>query len=104
MTPKNTMTGLKGADALDFHKKLKERNAALRNAELNAAKELADKNGKEPFDLVKLERLCDTSQAGRLAEWNERQAMYEYMYYVEHKNVGTLQDFARVVTTLASWS
>ncbi|GKT21315.1 hypothetical protein [Acidovorax sp. SUPP3334] len=98
------MTGLKGADALLLHKKLKERNAVLRNAELDAAKELADKNGKERFDLEKLEILCDTSQAGRLAGVKERQATYEYMYYVEYKNVCTLQEFARVVTTLASWS
>jgi hypothetical protein len=98
------MTGLKGADALLLHKKLKERNAALRNAELDAARASADKDGKERFDLKKLETLCDTSQAGRLGGEKERQATYEYMYYVEYKRVCTLQEFARVVTTLASWS
>jgi hypothetical protein len=98
------MTGLKGADALALHKKLKKRNASLRDAELDAAKELADKDGKERFDLKKLESLCDTSQAGRLAGEKERHATYEYMYYVEYKSVCTLQEFAQVVTTLASWS
>ncbi|WP_024906130.1 hypothetical protein [Robbsia andropogonis] len=98
------MTVMKGADALVLHNELKERNVSSRNAQLEVAKELADKAGKERFDLVKLEKLCDTSQAGRLAPFKERQATYEYMYYVEYKNVCTLQEFAKIVTTLASWS
>ncbi|UKE51242.1 hypothetical protein KCU57_02335 [Xanthomonas translucens] len=98
------MTHLKGADALALHKKLKERNAALRSAELDSAKALAHESGKERFNLEKLESICDTTQAGRITDPNDRQAIYEQMYYVEHPKISTLQEFARIVVTISSWS
>lgn len=98
------MTILKGAEALALHSKLKRRNAATQTAELDAARAAAEHDGKERFDLQQLETLCDTSQAGRFADENDRQATYEYMYYVEYKNVRTLQEFAAIVTKLASWA
>lgn len=62
------------------------------------------KRAREPFDLHKLETLCDTSQAGRMAEEGDRQATYECMYYVEYKNMRTLQEFAAIVERIAPWS
>jgi hypothetical protein len=97
------MSSLKGAEALALHKKLKEENANTKVADLDAAKALAAQQGKEPFDLPRLETLCDTSQAGRLAQEKDRQATYEYLYYVEHKNVRTLPEFAAIVAAIASW-
>jgi len=98
------MTRLKGAEALALHAKLKEEDANARVASLAAAKAQAPEEGKEPFNLHKLETLCDTSQAGRMAEEGDRQATYEYMYYVEYKNVRTLQEFAAIVERIAPWS
>ena len=98
------MTRLKGAEALALHRQLKEEIAKARMADLDAAKARATEEGKEPFDLRKLETLCDTSQAGRMAEESDRQATYEYMYYVEHKNVRTVQEFAAIVAGIASWT
>lgn len=97
------MATLKGEAALALHRQLKERNATQRAAELAAAKAAALQQGRETFDLRKLEALCDTAQAARLADEKARQAQYEYMYYVECADVRTLQEFARIVTQLASW-
>jgi hypothetical protein len=98
------MTILKGAEALALHSKLKRRNVATQIAELDAARAAAEHDGKERFDLRQLETLCDPSEAGRLADEQERQVTYEYMYYVEYKQVRTLQEFAAIVTKLASWA
>lgn len=98
------MTRLKGAEALALHRQLKEGNADTRASRLDTARALAAEQGKEPFDLHQLDTLCDTSQAGLMAEESDRQATYEYMYYVEHKNVLSLQEFAAIVDGIASWS
>lgn len=97
------MATLKGEAALALHRRLKQRNAAQQAAELAAAKAAALQQGKEAFDLHKLEAMCDTSEAGRLADEQERHARYEYMYYVECADVRTLQAFAHIVTELSSW-
>ncbi|MGS0601540.1 hypothetical protein ACQEPW_002935 [Xanthomonas oryzae pv. oryzicola] len=98
------MKTLTGADALEFHKKLKERNKALHASDLELALVHADAVGKERFDLEELEKICDTSDAGRLTDAKERHGIYERMYYVEYPNVMTLKEFAHIVETLSSWS
>ncbi|PPV05899.1 hypothetical protein XBLMG947_1517 [Xanthomonas bromi] len=98
------MKDLKGAAALEFHKKLKERNEALHASEIESALALADAIGKERFDLDELEKLCDTSGGGRLPDVEDRHDIYERMYYVEYPKILTLKEFARVVETLSSWS
>lgn len=98
------MASLKGKEALAFHARLKRGDAARRTAELEKAKANAVACGKEQFDLQKLESLCDTSEAGRMAaDDEERRAAYEYRYYVEHPDVRTLAEFARRMTRLAPW-
>lgn len=74
-----------------------------RASRLAAAKRHAARRGKEPFDLVKLETMCDTTHAGRLAPLEERQAEFEWMYYTFHPNVMTLAEFARHVDELNRW-
>lgn len=97
------MATLKGDAALALHRRLKERNTTQRAAELAAARAVAWMQGKEDFDLRRLETLCDTGRAMGQADAPERQAYYEYLYYVECGEVRTLQEFARSVTQLASW-
>lgn len=97
------MATLKGDAALALHRRLKERNTARRAAELSAARAAAWQQGKEDFDLRRLEALCDTGRAMGRAGEHERRAHYEYLYYVECGKVRTLQEFARIVTQLASW-
>lgn len=97
------MATLKGDAALALHRRLKERNATQRAADLAAARAAARQQGKEDFELRRLEALCDTGRAMGRADVPERQAHYEYLYYVECGEVRTLQEFARIVTQLASW-
>ena len=98
------MKTLKGAEALEFHKKLKERDEALHASDIASALVHADAVGKERFDLDELEKICDTSVAVRLTDVKERHDIYERMYYVEYPKVMTLKEFARIVETLSSWS
>jgi len=98
------MKTLKGAEALEFHKKLKERDEALHASEIESALVHADAVGKERFDLDELEKICDTSVAVRLTDVKGRHDIYERMYYVEYPKVMTLKEFARIVETLSSWS
>jgi hypothetical protein len=99
------MTSLKGKEALAFHEQLKRIDAIRRDEELKNAKADAMARGKEPFDLQKLETMCDTSQARRVAAPDEeRRAAYEYSYYIEHSDVQTLAEFARLITRLVPWS
>ena len=61
-------------------------------------------SGKEPFDLEKLETLCDTSREGRLDSYDVRHARFEEMYYVRNPEVRTLEEFAALVEELNRWS
>jgi hypothetical protein len=98
------MTQLNGEAALAFHKQLKERTAQDRAARLQAAKAQAASSGKEPFDLQKLEKLCDTTERGRLLDVAERTVIYEYMYYVEHPQAPSLDAFAHNLSEIQNWS
>src|SRR5262245_515380 len=82
---------------------LAQRNAELRAERLAAAKRDAAARGKEPFDLAKLETMCDTSSEGRMAPEPVRHARFEEMYYLHFQDILTLEDFARKVDELNKW-
>jgi len=94
---------LTGKDATDFIAQLRERNARQRSEELAAAKAEGDANGKERFDLAKLESLVDTSSEGRVDPIEERIARFEEMYYTEYPNVRTIVAFAEKVRERNRW-
>ena len=91
---------LTGDAAWAFVDQLAERNRAVRAQQLAAAKTDAAARGKEPFDLEKLERLCDTSREGRVDPVEDRRARFEEMYYTWFPGVMTLAEFARRVDAL----
>lgn len=97
------MTRLTGKAAEEFMKAIRERNEKTRADLLARAKESAATSGKEPFDLAKLEALCDTSAEGRVDPVESRQERYEYMYYVQNPDLMTLKDLAELITHLSQW-
>jgi len=94
---------LTGKDAEDFDAQVRAKAQKRLAEQLAAAKADAAQRGKEPFDLAKLETLCDTSHEGRLAPLDERQADFERKYYVHFPDVMTLAEFARKVDELNRW-
>ena len=94
---------LEGKEALDFMAEIGRRNAELRTERLAAAKRDAAARGKEPFDLAKLETMCDTSSEGRMAPEAVRHERFEEKYYVDFPAILTLEDFAREVEELNKW-
>lgn len=70
---------------------------------MDDAKADAARRGKEPFDLEKLEQLCDTSHEGRMPPLEERYAEFESRYYVGYPEVMTLTEFAKEVEILNRW-
>ncbi|HEY0988181.1 MAG TPA: hypothetical protein VGD80_14050 [Kofleriaceae bacterium] len=94
---------LEDKEARAFAAELARRNDELRANRLAAAKRDAAARGKEPFDLAKLETMCDTSSEGRMAPEPARQARFEEMYYVRYPQILTLEDFAREVDELSKW-
>ena len=77
---------------------------AERARELADAKAAAAASGKEPFDLARLETMCDTSREGRLDPVESRQARFEDMYYVQYSRLRTLAELAQVIEELNRWS
>lgn len=75
----------------------------LEAEKLANAKADARRQGKEPFDLEKLESLCDTSNKGRMAPLEERFAKFEWKYYVENPKILTIEEFAKEVEELNRW-
>jgi len=71
---------------------------------LAAAKSDAAARGKEPFDLGKLDAMCDTSHDGVLTLPAERSAEHEWMYYVFYTELMTLAEYAARVTEQNLWS
>jgi len=71
---------------------------------LTAAKAEAARRGKEQFDLVALEAICDTSHEGRMAPTAERHAEFEAQYYVDCPHIMTIAEFAQRVTLMNRWS
>ena len=94
---------LTGKAAEDFEAKLRAQAAKRLAEQLDAAKADAARRGKEPFDLAKLETMCDTSRQGRLDPVEERQAEFERKYYVHFPDVMTLAEFAKKVEELNRW-
>lgn len=94
---------LTGKPALEFMEAIGRRNDAARAVRLAEAKAEAAARGKEPFDLAKLETMCDTSSEGRVDPLPVRQARYEHMYYVEYGAVSTLAELAEKIEVLNKW-
>jgi hypothetical protein len=94
---------LKGKDAEAFLDGIEQRNREEKEQQLAKAIANATAKGKEPFDLEKLERLCDTSREGRLEPDNERRARLEYKYYVTNPEIMTIAEFARLIDELGKW-
>ncbi|MFI5715486.1 hypothetical protein [Nocardia sp. NPDC051750] len=63
---------------------------------LAAVKADAHARGKEPFDLDRLEALCDTSDEGRTDPVQWRIRRFELMYY-SHPDMATIEDLAEHV-------
>ena len=64
-----------------------------RTERLAAVKADAHARGKEPFDLGRLEALCDTSDAGRMDPTSWRQRRFELIYY-SHPEMMSMEDLA----------
>lgn len=94
---------LTGKDARDFVAKVDAEARQRRADRLAAAKAEALAGGKEPFDLAKLETMCDTSREGQLDPVDVRTQRFEEMYYVQYPSIATLADFARKVEELNRW-
>jgi hypothetical protein len=90
-------------EARAFMAEIGRRNAEQRAERLAAAKRDAAARGKEPFDLAKLETMCDTSSEGRMDPEPVRYQRFEDMYYVDYPAILTLEDFARKVDELNKW-
>lgn len=95
---------LTGKDAREFMDKVAAQYEEEKRRQLAEAKAAAQALGKEPFDLDKLEQLCDTSSEGRVDPIEQRQERFERMYYVSHPEMMTLQELAELVTLLSQWS
>lgn len=97
------MAELTGKEALEFFERLKQKHAKQREDDLVREKADAQRRGKEPFDLAKLETMCDTSSEGRLDPLDERRARFEYGYYVEHPSILTLAEYAAHIERASKW-
>lgn len=97
------MTKLEGKEA-DEHLARVLSEESRRQAELLArGKAEAAARGREPFDLAKLETLCDTSRDGVLDPVEDRVAHFEYMYYVHHPELSTMEELARYIEQTSRW-
>lgn len=94
---------LTGAAAKAFADAIGERNRKLRAERLAAAKAEAVVRGKEPFDLARLETMCDTSSHGRVDPVEVRHAEFEERYYVWYRDLMTLAELAAMITELNRW-
>lgn len=94
---------LRGDAAKEFANQVRAHHEARNAQRLADAKADALRRNKEPFDLQKLESLCDTSSEGRIAPLEERLAKFEWKYYVSNPNVMTIEEFAKEVEELSRW-
>jgi hypothetical protein len=94
---------LTGKAAEDFVAQVHAEARKQAAEQLAEAKADAARRGKEPFDLAKLETMCDTSHEGRLDPVDVRTAEFERKYYVTFPDVMTLEEFARTVDELNRW-
>ena len=86
----------------EFYEELR-REKEKRAQWLAEAKAEAEQRGKEPFDLAKLETMCDTSSEGRLDPLEEREARFEFLYYVQHPELMTLDELAKYIERTSKW-
>lgn len=96
-----TVSVMSDDEARALMDEIKQRNKEVRARQLAEAR--AKASGKEPFDLAKLEALCDTTSEGRMEPEEIRRERFEHMYYVDFPKIATLAEFARKVQELASW-
>jgi hypothetical protein len=94
---------MEGKDARDYIEKMLQRRTKEAAETLEKAKQHAATVGKEPFDLAKLEQLCDTSRDGRLAPLDERRAQFEFTYYVTCPTIMSIAEFAEYVERTNKW-
>ena len=94
---------LEDKEATALLEEIGRRNAELRTVRMAAATRDAVARGKEPFDLAKVETMCDTSSEGRMDPEPVRHKRFEEMYYVHFPQILTLEDFARKVDELNKW-
>ena len=95
---------LTGKDAEEYFWREYKRHNEERAKQLADAKAAAVASGKEPFDLAKLETMCDTSSEGRVAPVEARQKRFEEWYYVWYPEVRTLKELARKIEEYNRWS
>ena len=72
---------IEGKEALELFEEVGRRNAERHAKQMAEAKRIAVLSGKEPFDLARLETMCDTSSEGRMDPEPERFKRFEDMYY-----------------------
>ncbi len=62
---------------------------------------LANRSGKEPFDLDRFEQIYDTStDTGRLPPREDRQIRWVRKYYISYPQIKSIKDFAALMTEL----
>ena len=69
-------------------------------ARLAAEKRDAVRRGKEPFDLDKFDDCLHPEDYRQNATREELIADYEYQYYVVHRGVGSIREFAELLLRL----
>jgi hypothetical protein len=97
------MAKLTGKAAEDFVNERFRKQEREEAETLQRRKEEAAARGKEPFDLAKLETMCDTSSEGRLDPLEERRKRFELKYYVNHPAIMTLAEFAALIERVSKW-
>jgi hypothetical protein len=97
------MTTLKGKAADELHDRIVGEERRKQAETLARAKAEAQRTGREPFDLAKLEQLCDTSRDGVMDPPEDRIAHFEYLYYVSHPELATMEELARYVEKSSRW-
>ena len=88
---------LTGQAALDFIEQTKQHHAARMAQNLAREKEAAARDGKEVFDLERLEALFGgeiTTEDYRPIPHEKRRADLEYEYYIDCRSLRTLAAFA----------
>ncbi|WP_328390725.1 hypothetical protein [Nocardia sp. NBC_00416] len=90
-------------DARQFAARVWGSANTTRSERLAAVKADAHARGKEPFDLGRLESLCDTSHEGRLDPTSWRQRRFELIYY-SHPEMMRIEDLAEHVMMSQGWT
>lgn len=95
---------LTGSEALEFLRRLRERNDADRAARLAQAKVDAALRGKEPFAYEKLSALAQTvfDMTTHMTH-AERASYFEEMYYVDYPSMMSIAELAEHVNVLSQW-